>query len=153
MFQWGYDHGIGKRLSFFYTEWAAILVNSNNYDKAIEIVQIGIDSDALPMDSLVRCMSDLKKKKLVYERSHQDVPNPNKINPKSIETETKKNQTDDEIDEKPLIKKFGFNYDLIKPDQNSEEEFSFEEIRALVYYKNYEEKSKYIEEINELKSK
>ena len=61
----------------------------------------------------------------------------------------------------PVSKRFWFTYDLIKPDPNKEEEFSFEEVRSRVYYKANElanqqvsnNEAKYLEEIKLLKLK
>ncbi len=54
----------------------------------------------------------------------------------------------------PYKKKLQFIYKLVKPDENIENEFSFEELRARQYYPVYIERRKKAEiekELNELK--
>ena len=54
-------------------------------------------------------------------------------------------------------KKIMFNYRALRPEENSEMEFQFEEIRARRYYAKYkledEIKNKYVDEIMDLKRK
>ncbi len=161
MFEWGFNHGIGKKLSFFFIEWSNVCLKANNFDKAIEIIQNGIKSNALPLDDLNEKLKQINRLKSEFEKSNLERTD----STEKLKFDSERSQSraaclnNDETHEKPVggTKKFWFLYDLIKPDPKSEEEYSFEEVRARVEYKAYEKnikcQSKYIEEINELKSK
>jgi len=150
MFEWGNKYRVGEMHSFFYIEWAKMHANQENYEKAIEVLTAGIAKKATPVNKLKDYLEAIKKS----QKSNPDL----KKTQVAAATVIADNQPEEDLEanQKPAVKKFAFYYDLVHP-QGSNEEFSFEEIRAKVHYKAYEEslklREKYIEEINELKSK
>ncbi len=151
MFEWGYKHRVGEIHSFFYIEWAKKHLNEQDYEKAIEVLMSGIAKKATPLNKLKEYLDSVKKS----QKSNPVVKQSETAVSVEIECKTTNVQSEDSV-LKPVVKKFAFYYDLVHP-KDSMEEFSFEEIRAKVHYKAHEQtlklREKYIEEINELKSK
>ena len=161
MFDWGYKHRVGEFQSIFYIEWSNLLVKAEKFDRAIEILTNALEKKALPLEKLKEQLTNVKQTKLTFEHSKSEQAND------CVKPEYKPIKVGEEKTETNVVKKFGFHYDQLLG-KTSEEEFSFEEVRARVYYKahaeslkyqaKFKEESlknqvKYIEEINELKSK
>lgn len=157
MFDWGNKHRVGECQSIFYMEWAKLLVNNSekdpNYERALEILKMGVEKKAQPAEALQEYTKKLMNAKAVYDKSNGAkralVP---EVPVKPVKAEPVKEQ------EGSGVKKFGFYYDLLKPNKhNDEEEYSFEEIRARfhlqVHEKTLKYQNQYSKQIEELKSK
>lgn len=114
---------------------------------------MGMEKKAQPAEALQEYTKKLMNAKAVYEKSNgaKKVQAP-EVLVKPVKAESAKER------EGSVVKKFGFYYELIKPNKhNDEEEYSFEEIRARFHYKVHEKtlqyQNQYTQQIEELKSK
>lgn len=155
MFEWGYKHQVGELQSFFYIEWSNLLIKNEDFERAIQILNDGIKKKAAPLEKLKAALETTIRANEAFEKSKNEESQVNK------EAEESKNTLEKKEEAPPKLKIFGFNYDLIKPDPVTGEEFSFEEIRARTIYAEHErimkvkkeEEEKYLKQINDLKSK
>lgn len=133
-----------------------MLIKSQHFDKAIEILKEAIEKKALPIDDLIDHLEKVKNAKRLYEKA-----NPSAKAKEYLSQPKQPKVAKATDDEKPCVKKFAFTYDSIKPNKETGEELSFEEIRARVHYKAHEEaeklaakyQAKFMDDLKELKSK
>lgn len=148
-FDWMYKHRYGLKLNEFYLEWAMLLEKHNQLDEAIRTIELG----------LTHLKNDCKLDEYYYKLKSKKLINESHFSSGSYAQQPLVQQQQQQQSFQMEKKKFAFNYHLIYPDQD--EEFSFEEVRSAVYYRAYEllkpqlerETQKYIDEINELKTK
>jgi len=130
-----YNHKYGLKMADLYIEWSHVLENNNDLKEAIKILELGLKQECLK--SNVRINNHLNKLKPEHKPEAQKA----KEQPLPVQ--------------KVLVQKFAFDFRLIYPDPETNEEYSFEERRAQVIrsaYAKYEIKEQqYINQINELK--
>ena len=139
-FEWMYKRNYGVKIAGFFIEWATLLDNAGQLDEAIKTAELGLSQASLRQNIILKEFH----KELLFKKS-----------PHLVKNLQENNQESDRV----LVKKFAFKDQYVYPSSGGE--FSFEELKAQVYYRVQEaiqpsfekEKSKYLELIDDLKTK